>query len=110
MEGKNDISSRIVSFNETNFTGKELNFYIPDTTYDNSTEVIEMGDLILTNKWRLYQANSVKMAGDFGYYTYGWDYTTYIIKGDLINIDQANLPGDYKKQIIEHYEGKINKE
>ena len=92
--GSNDDSDSIVSFNETTFTGKTLTFYSPNNTYQNSTEVLEKGDLILTNKWFLYEVLSNLPGGNIG-----WSYSTFMLKCNLRSLDKAQLPSYYLEQI-----------
>lgn len=100
LDGINDSSIDLVNFGETSFQDAQLGVYSKDNTYDNITDVIEYGDLVLTNKWRLYEVLSANPSGDFG-----WDWVQYTITGNLIRMDQVNLPGDYETQIAEHQQG-----
>jgi len=104
LYGKNDESSNIVNFNDTTFKGSTLRIYSLDHTYDNITDIIEIGDVILTNKWRLYEVKNAVPTGDFM-----WDYVTYTLFCNLARIDQVSLPKDYEEQIAEHQYGLKNK-
>jgi len=96
LTGDNDLSVDIVDFNETIF--KSLSFFTIDNTYRNITDIIEQGDLILTNKWKLYEVHTNMPGGDFG-----WDYATFILQGNLRSIkDKAALPDNYVSQIQKH--------
>lgn len=55
LEGENDLSRNIVDFDRTNFSGRQVLIYSEDTAYKNVSDIIEMGDAILTNKYRLYE-------------------------------------------------------
>jgi hypothetical protein len=104
----NDEINNINDFEYKTFKGQSLLIYSLDHTYDNCTDVIEMGDLILTDKWRLYEVKFAKPGGDFG-----WNWATYEMKAELIELDIADgLPGDYRKLIEQHQYGlpKVNKE
>ena len=98
FSGKNDLSIDITDFNETKFNNQDLIFYTIDDTYRNLTDIIESGDLILTEKWKLYEVHTNMPGGDFG-----WDYATFVLQGNLRSLkDKASLPGDYANQIIRH--------
>lgn len=97
ISGKNDSSVDLVNFAETGFRNQTLQVYSKDNTYNNITDVIEYGDLVLTNAWRLYEVRNANPGGDFG-----WAYVQYMLTCNLIRIDQVSLPGDYEEQIKEH--------
>lgn len=100
-EGQNDSSSSLVSFRETRFyKSSKLNIYSEDETYQNSTDVIEAGDLVLTHKWFLYEVLSNLPGGD-----YGWDYATYVLSCNIRSVDKAQLPNNYIEQIRRHEYG-----
>ena len=90
LQGTNDLSKNIIEFGRTGFGGKQLLIYTQDETYKNITDVIEIGDAILTNKWRLYEVMNVYPAGDFG-----WSYTTWKLDCKLAEPEKMNLPGNY---------------
>ena len=96
IAGQNDLSKNLIDFNKTSFSDRETMIYSIDMTYKNITDVIEMGDAVLTNHNRLYEVTSSKPAGDFG-----WDYTLWQLDLNLVDIDRFNLPGNYAKQIKE---------
>ena len=101
LYGINDSSVDLRDFDETTYTNATLNIFSNDEVYDNLTDVIEAGDLILTNKWRLYEVFNANPSGDFG-----WDWVTYTLSCNLARLDQVQgLPGDYKQQIIENQYG-----
>lgn len=90
LQGKNDLSKNLINFARTDFSNTELMIYSEDMTYKNITDVIEIGDGILTNKWRLYEVMNIYPAGDFG-----WNYTTWKIDCRLAEPEKMNLPGNY---------------
>ncbi|MFW6281248.1 MAG: hypothetical protein ACOC1O_00425 [bacterium] len=90
FEGKNDISRNLVNFNKTSFYGNKIKIYSLDNTFENVTDVIEMGDAILTNKYRLYEVISAMPGGNFG-----WEYVTWKIECKLADITNFNLPENY---------------
>lgn len=95
LNGVNDPSSDIVDFDRTAFTDSKLNIYTLDPTYQNITDVIEMGDAILTSKYRIYQVLNANPTGDFG-----WNYATYTLDCNLYELDMLDgLPGDYRSEI-----------
>lgn len=97
LQGKNDLSSSLVDFNEVSFTNQILNVFSEDTQYDNVTDVIEAGDAILTNKWRLYEVRNAQPFGNFG-----WDYVEWKLECGLARLDQVNLPANYAEEIKEN--------
>lgn len=100
LEGENDLSRNIVNFERTNFSGRQVLIYTEDTAFKNVSDVIEMGDAILTNKYRLYEVMDVAPAGDFG-----WEYTTWKIECKLASPEKFNLPGNYIEQIKQNEYG-----
>lgn len=100
ISGVNDSSIDLVNFAQTSFQDAQLGVYSKDNTYENITDVIELGDLVLTNKWRLYEVLNAMPSGDFG-----WAYVQYAVTCNLIRMDQVNLPGDYETQIADHQYG-----
>ena len=96
IAGQNDLSVNLIDFNKTLFSDREVMIYSIDTTYKNITDVVEMGDVIVTNYNRLYEVTSAKPAGDFG-----WNYTLWQLDLDLASPDRFNLPGNIIKQIKE---------
>jgi hypothetical protein len=97
LNGASDLSSNLVDFSLVSFKNKSILIYSSNNQYANVTDVIEYGDLILTNKWRLYEVINANPGGDFG-----WDYVTYVLNCNLCPIHKAILPGDYNKQIEAH--------
>ncbi len=104
FEGDNDSSANLVNFKETRFKHGKLHVYTPDETYENITDVIEKGDVILTNKWRLYEVASNVPTQDFG-----WEYSTFTLQCNLRTLDEAILPGNYMEQIKKHQYGLAHK-
>ena len=94
LNGDNDSSISLVPFSEMRFQGNIINVYSQDTTYINCTDIIEKGDVILTQKYKLYEVYSNLPGGDFG-----WDYATMGLSCNLRTLDKADLPSDYVRQI-----------
>jgi hypothetical protein len=97
FSGDNDSSLSLVSFNETRFKYNKLQIYSPDITYQNITEVIEKGDIVLTNKWKVYEVLNNMPGGNFG-----WDYATFVLTCNLRELDKTKLPQNYIEQIKRH--------
>ena len=95
-EGDNDISNELVSFKETRFQNKKLNMFSPDHTFENMTDIIEKGDLILTNKYFLYEVQSNIPAGNLG-----WDYSIMLLTANTRSLDKAELPNNWNQLIRE---------
>lgn len=107
-EGENDISENLVNFKETRFRNKKLNAYSIDETYANSTDIIEKGDLILTEKYFLYEIQSNLPAGNIG-----WDYSLMLLTANVRSLDKAELPNNWNDLIARREYGlrdKINME
>ena len=106
--GDNEQSINLESLNKTNIKNITKVIKIRDNTYVNITDVIELGDVILTDKYKLYQVVQANPAGDIG-----WNYSTYLVKGALCDMSIVDsLPNDYRKIINDRQYGlnKIKKE
>lgn len=99
-KGKNTISKDIVDFSLISFEGFEIMFYVKDETYKNVSEVIEMGDAILTERNRLYEVIEARPAGEFG-----WDYNLWRLECKLAKINMMNLPDNWSQRIINNEYG-----
>jgi hypothetical protein len=97
LNGNSDLSSNLVDFANVSFMNQSIVIFSLNPEYQNLTDVIEYGDVILTNKWRLYEVINANPGGDFG-----WSYVTYVLSCNLIPLDRAVLPGDYGAQIKAH--------
>jgi len=104
LEGKNDLSINLIDFEKTNFIGRQLLVYSENSVYKNITDVVEIGDIILTNKYRLYEVQNASPDGEFG-----WSYTTWKIECILANVETINLPGDYIDLVDKNNYGLANK-
>lgn len=100
FNGINDTSSNIINFDETNFYNKVFNLYSKESTFDNISDVIENGDVFITSKNRCYEVLSVKPGGDMG-----WNYSIYLVQGNLVDISKLSLPGISKRWLNEHQYG-----
>lgn len=92
--GENDLSVNIVDFRNTFFTRKTLSMYSEDETYKNCTDIIEKGDLILTDKFFLYEVHSNIPSGNFG-----WNYSTMTFTGNVRSLDKVELPNNWNDLI-----------
>ena len=92
--GENDLSVNIVDFRNTFFTRKTLSMYSEDETYKNCTDIIEKGDLILTDKFFLYEVHSNIPSGNFG-----WNYSTLTLTGNVRSLDKVELPNNWNDLI-----------
>lgn len=106
--GDNELSINIenIDYKLVKNINKIIN--IKDNTYVNTTDVIELGDVILTDKFRLYQVIQANPGGDIG-----WAYSVYMIKGGICDLSLVDsLPNDYREIINSRQYGlnKINKE
>ena len=104
LEGQSDISTNLVSFRETRFQNKKLNIYSFDDTYANSTDIIEPGDLILTEKFFVYEVESNIPGGNFG-----WDFSMMILTGNTASLADIILPNNWNEVIRKNEYGIRNK-
>lgn len=100
LSGDNDSSSSLVEFNKTSFQDIALLVYSENVIYQNITDIIEAGDVILTNKWRAYEVLNSNPGGDFG-----WSYAEHVLTCNLARLDQCDLPANYRVQIQQHQYG-----
>ena len=92
--GENDLSNNLVNFRKTSFMKKSLSVFSEDETYKNSTDIIEKGDLILTDKFFLYEVHSNIPSGNFG-----WNYSTLTLTGNVRSLDKVELPNNWNDLI-----------
>ena len=100
FEGENDKSVNLVSFNETRFQNKKLRLFSEDDTYRNCTDVIESGDLILTEKYFLYEVHNNLPGGNIG-----WEYSMMLLTGNTRSLDKVELPNNWNELIREREYG-----
>ena len=106
--GENEPSINLENINKASFKNITKELLIKDNTYANITDVIEAGDVVLTDKFRLYQVVQANPSGEIG-----WNYSTYMIKGGLCDLSLVDsLPNDYREVISKNQYGlgKIRKE
>jgi hypothetical protein len=92
--GDNDISVNLVDFKKTKFSNKKISFFSEDDTYKNMTDIIESGDLILTEKYFLYEVHSNLPGGNIG-----WDYSMMLLTANTRSLDKAELPNNWNDLI-----------
>lgn len=100
FEGDNDASTNLVSFRETRLKYGKLHIYSPNSDYIYITDVLEKGDLILTDKWRLYEIISNVPTQDIG-----WEYSQFTLRCRLKSLDKAVLPDNYTEMIRKYHYG-----
>jgi hypothetical protein len=100
FEGENGLSKDLENFNEININNIYLNIFSKDHMYDGITDVLEKGDLILTDGMFLYQVATNLPSGNFG-----WDYTTFKVQANLRTMDESKIPKEYFEQIFKNEYG-----
>lgn len=65
---------------------------INDRLYENCSDIIDAGDIILTDKYKLYQVNNAYPSGAMIN-----EYTSWTCHCNVIDLATANLPDDYRK-------------
>lgn len=107
MEGDTEAASNIKAFSTRLRPNRDFKVEIKDRTYENCTDVIEMGDLILTDKYKLYQVQGVYPSGNMVN-----EYTSWLAKCNTVDLAMANLPDDYRRIVERNRYGlpKVDKE
>ena len=100
FEGENDKSTNLVSFRETRFQNKKLRMFSEDDTFKNMTDIIESGDLILTEKYFLYEVHNNLPGGNMG-----WEYSMMLLTGNARSLDKVELPNNWNELIREREYG-----
>ena len=90
--GDNSKSMSLVDFKKTRIKNSILEIYSEDITYRNITDVIELGDVILTHDNRFYEVIEARPAGNFG-----WDYHLYHLTLKRSDVADYSLPGRWKE-------------
>lgn len=90
--GDEEEAKNISSINIKLYPNRKESVEVNDRVYQNCGDVIQAGDLILTDKYKLYQVNSAVPTG-----TQINEYTSWTCSCNTINIALANLPNDYRK-------------
>lgn len=100
FEGENDKSANLVGFRETRFQNKKLRMFSEDDAYKNMTDIIESGDLILTEKYFLYEVHDNLPGGNMG-----WEYSMMLLTGNTRSLDKVELPNNWNDLIREREYG-----
>jgi hypothetical protein len=98
-EGNNDLARNLKNKNNMLIMmGQVKSIDIKDKTYDNATDVIELGTIIVTDRYKAYKIVNARPDNDsFGRWLI-WN-----AKGDLIPLNQIDgLPNNYRKVIENH--------
>lgn len=89
----NSVSMRLVP-------NRKEEIWVNDRLYENCGDVIDNGDIILTDKYKLYQVNNAYPTGAMVN-----EYTSWTCHCNVTDIAIANLPDDYRKIIIRNSYG-----
>lgn len=91
-DGDMEEAKNITSVNMKLYPNRKEKIEILDRVYQNCGDVILEGDIILTDKYKLYQVNSAYPTGLIMN-----DYISWTCNCNLIDTALANLPNDYRK-------------
>lgn len=106
-EGDSESALAIRAIKKRIVPNNRFSIDVEDRTYKNCTDVIEAGDVILTDKYKLYQVQNVYPSG-----TMVNEYMSWTAKCNTMDLAAASLPDDYRK-IVERNRynlPKVNKE
>lgn len=88
FEGENCPSKNIGVFSKIDITGRIANIELKEDLYKNITDVLQSGDIIVTEKNDVFEVVEGMPEGNFG-----WNFATYRITCKTANLRQASLPG-----------------
>lgn len=91
-EGDMEEAKNITSANIKLYPNRKEVIEITDRTYQNCKDVIWDGDIILTDKYKLYQVNNAYPTGVMMN-----EYTSWTCKCNIVDLTVASLPDDYRK-------------
>lgn len=96
IEGENELTTKLKNFNKIQ-VGSDYFLALPikDNTYENITDVIELGDVIITNKNKIYEVTDARPDGEFG-----WEYAMYRIACSIADVTKIALPGNYVNNAV----------
>ena len=83
-----DVSAFIINFD--NMVNKIKILKENNNDYENVQDVIEIGDVVLTNKYRMYEISTAMPSGNFMF-----NFTTWTLQGNLVRRDLIVLPSPY---------------
>lgn len=98
--GDMEEAKNITSVNMKLRPNKKETIEILDRTYQNCKDVIWDGDIILTDKYKLYQVNNAYPTGAMMN-----EYTSWTCHCNTIDLAVANLPDDYRKIVTRNKYG-----
>lgn len=90
--GNMEPAKNIISVNKKIIPNRKNEFDVVDITYQNCYDVIEKGDIILTDKYKLYQVNNAYPSG-----TLINEYNSWTCNCNVLDLAVASLPDDYRK-------------
>lgn len=93
-EGDMEEAKNISSVNMKLKPKKKEIIEILDRTYQNCNDVIWQGDIILTDKYKLYQVTNAYPSGALVN-----EYNSWTCKANVMDLAKASLPDDYRKII-----------
>ena len=91
-EGDMEEAKNISSVNMKLKPKKKEIIEILDRTYQNCNDVIWQGDVILTDKYKLYQVTNAYPSGALVN-----EYNSWTCKANVMDLAKASLPDDYRK-------------
>lgn len=91
-EGDMEEARNISSINVKLKPNKKETIEILDKTYQNCQDVIWAGDIILTDKYKLYQVTNAYPTGSLVN-----EYNSWTCKCNVMDLAKASLPNDYRK-------------
>lgn len=90
--GDMEEAKNINSLNCRLLPNRKQEVNVADRTYLTCSDVIDVGDVILTDSYKLYQVQNVYPSGNFIN-----KYTSWTCKCNTVDIALINLPNDYRK-------------
>ena len=99
-EGDMEEAKNINSVSMRLAPNRKEEIWVNDRLYENCGDVIDNGDIILTDKYKLYQVNNAYPTGAMVN-----EYTSWTCHCNVIDIAIANLPDDYRKIIARNSYG-----
>lgn len=90
--GDMELAKNIISVNKKLLPNRKEEIDVVSRVYQNCQDVIWDGDIILTDKYKLYQVNNAYPTGAMVN-----EYTSWTCKCNIIDLAVASLPDDYRK-------------
>lgn len=95
--GDMEEAKNISSVNIKLYPNRKERIEVKDRLYENCLDIIDNGDIILTDKYKLYQVNNAYPTGNIIN-----EYTSWTCKCNVIDLALANLPDDYRSIITKN--------